>query len=235
MKILRMCIIALLSTVMLTGCVKLDLALEVNTDSTISGSMIFAVSDSLADLGADASSGLPAADSLVDSKAEGVTVTPYKKDGYTGSTYTFDRVPFSAFKSNGSTSNDIKVERIGNQIKLTGALDFSYGDSTDASDPFSSLLAQSISSSADLKISVKFPVKVLSSTGTISEDGKTVTWIPKLGEKLDLATTVEIPKALQLKTQIVYAFLGLLVILVLIIALRKKRKKPKNVGSEFEI
>jgi hypothetical protein len=235
MKILRMCIIALLSTVMLTGCVKLDLALEVNTDSTISGSMIFAVSDSLADLGADASSGLPAADSLVDSKADGVTVTPYKKDGYTGSTYTFDRVPFSAFKSDGSTSNDIKVERIGNQIKLTGALDFSYGDSTDASDPFSNLLAQSISSSADLKISVKFPVKVLSSTGTISEDGKTVIWIPKLGEKLDLATTVEIPKALQFKTQIVYAFLGLLVILVLILALRKKRKKPKNVGSEFEI
>ena len=235
MKILRMCIIALLSTVMLTGCVKLDLALEVNTDSTISGSMIFAVSDSLADLGADASSGLPAADSLVDSKADGVTVTPYKKDGYTGSTYSFDRVPFSAFKSDGSTSNDIKVERIGNQLKLTGALDFSYGDSTDASDPFSSLLAQSISSSADLKISVKFPVKVLSSTGTISEDGKTVTWIPKLGEKLDLATTVEIPKALQFKTQIVYTFLGLLVILVLILALRQKRKKPKNVGSEFEI
>jgi hypothetical protein len=235
MKILRLCIISLLSTVMLTGCVKLDLALEVNTDSTISGSMIFAVSDSLADLGADASSGLPAADSLVDSKADGVTVTPYKKDGYTGSTYTFDRVPFSAFKSDGSTSNDIKVERIGNQIKLTGALDFSYGDSTDASDPFSSLLAQSISSSADLKISVKFPVKVLSSTGTISEDGKTVTWIPKLGEKLDLATTVEIPKALQFKTQIVYTFLGLLVILVLILALRQKRKKPKNVGSEFEI
>jgi len=235
MKILRMCIIALLSTVMLTGCVKLDLALEVNTDSTISGSMIFAVSDSLADLGADASSGLPAADSLVDSKADGVTVTPYKKDGYTGSTYTFDRVPFSAFKSDGSTSNDIRVERTGNQIKLTGALDFSYGDSTDASDPFSNLLAQSISSSADLKISGKFPVKVLSSTGTISEDGKTVTWIPKLGEKLDLATTVEIPKALQFKTQLVYTFLGLLVILVLILALRQKRKKPKNVGSEFEI
>jgi hypothetical protein len=235
MKILRTCIIALLSIVMLTGCVKLDLALEVNTDSTISGSMIFAVSDSLTDLGADASSGLPAADSLVDSKADGVTVMPYKKDGFTGSTYTFDRVPFSAFKSDGSTGNDIKVERTGNQIKLTGALDFSYGDSTDASDPFSNLLAQSISSSADMKISVKFPVKVLSSTGTISEDGKTVTWIPKLGEKLDLTTTVEIPKALQFKTQIVYAFLGLFVILILVIFLRKKNEKSKSVGSEFDI
>lgn len=225
----------MLSTLMLTGCVKLDLALEVNADSTVSGSMIFAISDSLASLGADASDSLPAADSLVDSKADGVTVTPYEKNGYTGSTYTFDRVPFSAFKSDGSTSNDIKVERTGNQIKLTGALDFSYGDSTDASDPFSNLLAESISSSADLKISVKFPVKVLSSTGVISEDGKTVTWIPKLGEKLDLATTVEIPKALQFKTQIVYAFLGLFVILILVIFLRKKKVKSKSVGSEFEI
>jgi len=235
MKILRVCVIAMLSTLMLTGCVKLDLALEVNADSTVSGSMIFAISDSLASLGADASDSLPAADSLIDAKADGVTVTPYKKDGYTGSTYTFDRVPFSAFKSDGSTSNDFKVERTGNQIKLTGALDFSYGDSTDASDPFSNLLAESISSSADLKISVKFPVKVLSSTGVISEDGKTVTWIPKLGEKLDLATTVEIPKALQFKTQIVYAFLGLLVILILVIFLRKKKEKSKSVGSEFEI
>ena len=86
-----------------------------------------------------------------------------------------------------------------------------------------------------MKISVKFPVKVLSSTGTISEDGKTVTWIPKLGEKLDLATTVEIPKALQFKTQIVYAFLGLFVILILVIFLRKKKVKSKSVGSEFEI
>jgi len=228
MKILRISIIALLSTVMLTGCVKLDLALEVNTDSTISGSMIFAVSDSLADLGADASSGLPTADSLVDSQADGVTVTPYKKDGYTGSTYTFDRVPFSAFKSDGSTTNDIKVERTDSQIKLTGALDFSYGDLTDELDPFSNLLAQSISSSADLKISIKFPVKVLSSTGTISEDGKTVTWIPKLGEKLDLATTVELPKALQFKAQIIYAFLGLLVILILVIFVRKKKEKLRT-------
>ncbi len=235
MKILRVCLVAVLSTLMLTGCVKLDLALEVNSDSTISGSMIFAVSDSLASLGADARGGLPAADSLVDSKADGVKVTPYKKDGYTGSTYTFDRVPFSTFKSDGSTNNDINVERIGNQIKLTGELDFSYGDTPDVSDPFSNLLAQSISSSADMKISVQFPVKVLSSTGTISEDGKTVTWIPKLGEKLDLATTVEIPKALQFKTQIVYAFLGLLMILILVIFLRKRKEKLKSVGSEFEI
>ena len=220
---------------MLTGCVKLDLALEVNTDSTISGSMIFAISDSLASLGTDVSKSLPAADSLIDSKADGVSVTPYKNDGYTGSTYTFDHVPFSAFKSDGSTSNDIKVERTGNQIKLTGALDFSYGDSTDASDPFSNLLAESISSSADMKISVKFPVKVLSSTGTISEDGKTVTWIPKLGEKLDLATTVEIPKAFQAGAVVVYVVAALLLILILIFVLRKKRAKAKNVGSEFEI
>jgi hypothetical protein len=235
MKILRMCILTLLSAVMLTGCVKLDLALEVNADSTVSGSMIFAISDSLASLGADASGGLPAADSLVDSKADGVSVTPYKKDGYTGSTYTFDRVPFSAFKSDGSTSNDIKVERTGNEINLTGTLDFSYGDATDASDPFSNLLAESISSSADMKISVKFPVKVLSSTGTISEDGKTVTWIPKLGEKLDLATTVEIPKAFQVGTLVAYGVVALLLILILIVFLRKKREKIKNVGSEFEI
>ena len=235
MKILRMCILTLLSAVMLTGCVKLDLALKVNADSTVSGSMIFAISDSLASLGADASGGLPAADSLVDSKADGVSVTPYKKDGYTGSTYTFDRVPFSAFKSEGSTSNDIKVERTGNEINLTGTLDFSYGDATDESDPFSNLLAESISSSADMKISVKFPVKVLSSTGTISEDGKTVTWIPKLGEKLDLATTVEIPKGLQRSSFVMYAVALVFFTIAIVLFVRKRNSRKALQEVDFEI
>ncbi len=218
---------------LLTGCVKLDIALEVNRDSTISGSMIFAISDSLAALGTDASSALPAADTLINSNADGVQVMPYKKDGYTGSTYTFDHVPFSAFKSDGTTSNDIKVTRTGDRIKLTGTLDFSYGETAGSTDPFSNLLAQSFTSAADMKISVKFPVKVLNSTGTISEDGKTVTWVPKLGEKLDLTTVVEIPKGLQRSSLLIYA--GVLVALVLSLLLLVSMRKTRKPEADFEI
>ena len=51
MNKLRMLIVILFTSVLLTGCVKMDLALEINSDKTVSGSLIYAISDGLAELG----------------------------------------------------------------------------------------------------------------------------------------------------------------------------------------
>ncbi len=232
---LRLAVISLISVFLLTGCVKLDIALEVNRDSTISGSMVFAISDFLADIDVDASSTLNSVQSLINPKTPGVFITPYAKDGYTGSTYAFDRVPFSAFKSGGTSNNQIQVERTGNEIKLSGGLDFSFGDPGQSTDPFSKLIAQTLASSAEMKISVKFPVKVLSSTGTISEDGNSVTWRPKLGEKLDLATTVEIPKGLQRSSFVMYAVALVFFTIAIVLLMRKRNSKKALQEVDFEI
>ena len=224
MNKLRMLIVILFTSVLLTGCVKMDLALEINSDKTVSGSLIYAISDGLAELGTTSDETDPTTD-LFDTSAEGVTVTEYKENGYTGTRVILDRVPMSAFNKQGGESGGFQIIREENRITLKGELDLST-EETEGSDidEWGDALAKSLFATADLNISVKFPVKVLSTTGTISQDGRTVTWKPQLGEKVDLTTTVELPN----KNFILLGIVGaavLLALLILLIVMKSRKKK----------
>ena len=180
----------------MSSCVKFDLDLTVNKDSSVSGTMIFAVSKSLSDLGDEQSPESPAND-LVDPESEGVTTEPYDDGDFVGQKITLDRVPFSQFSSGGE-SGDLTIVREGDLITLKGFLDL--GDNTTqktAEEDLGGVLGQafvdSIFSSADLKIRITFPADVVSTTGSLSEDKRTVTWKPKIGQDLDLTTTVKVP------------------------------------------
>jgi hypothetical protein len=231
---LRLVIALLLSTILLTGCVKMDLALEINSDKTVSGTLIYAISDALSELGTTSEDTDPTAD-LFDTSAEGVTVSEYKEDGYTGTKITLDRVPISAFNKQGGESGGFQIIRDENLITLKGELDLSSGD-TDDSDisEWGDALAKSLFATADLNISVKFPVKVLSTTGTISEDGRTVSWKPQLGEKVDLTTTVELPNRNLILIGIAAAALLLLIIAFLVVFKVRGRKKSETHESVEE-
>jgi hypothetical protein len=231
---LRLVIALLLSTILLTGCVKMDLALEINADKTVSGTLIYAISDALSELGTTSEDTDPTAD-LFDTSAEGVTVSEYKEDGYTGTKITLDRVPISAFNKQGGESGGFQIIRDENLITLKGELDLSSGD-TDDSDisEWGDALAKSLFATADLNISVKFPVKVLSTTGTISEDGRTVSWKPQLGEKVDLTTTVELPNRNLILIGIAAAALLLLIIAFLVVFKVRGRKKSETHESVEE-
>jgi hypothetical protein len=231
---LRLVIALLLSTILLTGCVKMDLALEINSDKTVSGTLIYAISDALSELGTTSEDTDPTAN-LFDTSAEGVTVSEYKEDGYTGTKITLDRVPISAFNKQGGESGGFQIIRDENLITLKGELDLSSGD-TDDSDisEWGDALAKSLFATADLNISVKFPVKVLSTTGTISEDGRTVSWKPQLGEKVDLTTTVELPNRNLILIGIAAAALLLLIIAFLVVFKVRGRKKSETHESVEE-
>jgi hypothetical protein len=231
---LRLVIALLLSTILLTGCIKMDLALEINSDKTVSGTLIYAISDALSELGTTSEDTDPTAD-LFDTSAEGVTVSEYKEDGYTGTKITLDRVPISAFNKQGGESGGFQIIRDENLITLKGELDLSSGD-TDDSDisEWGDALAKSLFATADLNISVKFPVKVLSTTGTISEDGRTVSWKPQLGEKVDLTTTVELPNRNLILIGIAAAALLLLIIAFLVVFKVRGRKKSETHESVEE-
>ena len=215
--------IALVLSFTLSGCIKFDLALEINRDSTVSGTFVYAVSDALASLGTSSEITDPT-NSFVDTKAKGVTSSEYKQGGFTGTKINLDHVPLSAFDQPGSDAGELKIIKEGNKVTLKGILDLSSTDTASSSgSEWGDELANSIFSTADFNISVRFPVKVLETTGSLSEDGRTVSWKPKFGEKLDLTTTVEIPKT-NLKLLGV-AIASLLVILMLLaIILSKKRK-----------
>ncbi len=217
----------------LSSCVKLDMDLEINKDSTVSGTMIFALIDSLAAMGDSTQEDESPTDSFVSPTTKGVKVVEYKEDGYTGQKLILDRVPFSEFGKNSSGESDFKVKRDGNKITVSGFLDLSSGEDSSSGSDWGDALAKSIMSSADLKISIKFPAKVLRSTGEIGQDGKSVTWRPELGEKVDLTTTVELPTA-----KIGAAIGGLLVLIVLAVAVvfvvvrRRKASAPPTQEAE---
>jgi hypothetical protein len=237
MKIFKIVAVTLL-VLLTTSCVKLDMDLQVNSDSTISGVVIFALSDALDELAQDDSSQTPSSD-LFDTKADGVTTESYEQDGFKGKKYILDRVPTSAFAGTEGNSSELSVAREGNLVTLNGNLDLSSDSGNNDSeadagifgDAFAAAITKTLFSTAELRIRVKFPAEVVSTTGELSPDRRTVTWKPKIGEKLDLKTVVKIPSAP------IGLFVGVGVLLILSILgfiLLKRNKRSKTIDIEPE-
>jgi hypothetical protein len=75
-----------------------------------------------------------------------------------------------------------------------------------------------------MRIAVRFPGKVISSSGEISADGKQVIWTPVIGERNELSATVELPNA---KKILLYAGIGIGALLLLFIAFFLGRRGKK--------
>jgi hypothetical protein len=210
------------------------MALEVHKDSTVSGTMIFALSDSLAAMADESSDTSDAAAGLVDENTEGVTVVDYKEGGFTGKKYIFSHVPFKAFNEGGTKDGELRFKRDGDKITISGNLDMGEASPGSEEDDWGAEFTKSLMATADLNISIKFPAKVISSTGTISADGTTVSWKPKFGEKLDLTTTVQIPSSSLIA--IVVGALGLILIIIIAILVVNSRRKKKSLseGESFQ-
>ena len=76
-----------------------------------------------------------------------------------------------------------------------------------------------------MRIAIRFPGKVISSSGEISADGKQVIWTPVIGERNELSATVELPNAKKILT---YAGIGIGVLALLLIAFLLGRRGKKN-------
>ncbi len=220
-------------TLTLSGCVRLGIDLQVNKNKTMSGTMIFALSDSLGALGGSSSSLDQGA--FIDTKTKGVTVRAYAKDGYTGQEYDLKDVPLSAFNPSGK-NDSFTITETPKQITVTGYMDLS---DTSGGDATGSQLASMMMSSADIHVSITFPYDVTSSTGEISKDKRTVTWRPKIGEKTQLRAVASIPSA----SYVAYlsGVVVLIIILILLGLLLARRRKLRfqsvlqNEINEYEL
>jgi hypothetical protein len=194
---------------LLAGCFKVNMDLDVTAHNTVSGTAVVAVEESLLELSGQSVDRLFADMDLSDlppgSKAE-----PYDEDGFVGRQITFDEVPLSEFIENGTLSGaasgeDLNIVREGDEFHVTGGFDMSGQEFTETEIP------QQFLDNVEFRISLTFPGPVSSASGDI--DGNTVTWEPRFGQNTEIrAVASAIPSSSSPLLMIVLIAAGALVL-----------------------
>jgi hypothetical protein len=167
----------------LSGCVKMDMQLDLQSDDTVDGSMVFAISSALAEMtGQDPDTLIDElqGDDLVDQGS--ITRTePYDDGEYIGSRIYFEGEALDNFSGAGGT-DELSIVREGDEFVVSGRMDLSDDSlgTGGGDDMFAGLME-----GFDIQISITFPGKVSEHNGELS--GTTVTWRPALGETNEMS------------------------------------------------
>jgi hypothetical protein len=183
---------------LMTGCIKLNMNLGINSDNTVSGTVEFGVQKELLDLTGQNVEDLLGSDAPFASNAPGVTVEPFDDGEFAGQRFIFEDLPIEEFNSggiagasgatSGAGSGDmLQIARQGDTFVVTGVLDLSTGLSG-VTGPFGGTGGAKFFESADIKIAITFPGEVLQAPGG-EIDGNTVTYVPEFGERLEINAT----------------------------------------------
>lgn len=168
--------------VLLAGCFKVDMDLDVTADNTVSGTAVVAVEESLLELSGQDVDQLFADMDLSD-LPPGSEAEPYAEDGFVGRQITFEEVPLEEFTGNGALSGtasgeELNIVREGDEFHVTGGFDMSGQEFTGTEIP------QQFLDNFEFRISITFPGPVSSASGDI--DGNTVTWEPRVGRNTEI-------------------------------------------------
>jgi hypothetical protein len=167
-----------------SGCLRLDLGLQVRPDDTVGGEFTAAWSDEFVADAADQGLDQAQLDAFLDALLDGVPGTertPYAESGYSGYTATFTDRPLSDFAEFGGDDwGYLRLEHTGREYDLESHWDLRAAG----------FLDPTAFADAEILLSVDFPARVTEHNGTL--DGRTVTWTMTPGEEYDLnATAVE--------------------------------------------
>jgi hypothetical protein len=195
--------------VLLAGCFKVNMDLDVTADNTVSGTAVVAVEESLLELSGQNVDQLFADMDLSDLPA-GSESEPYEEDGFVGRQITFEEVPLSEFTGNGTLSGtasgeELNIVREGDEFHVTGGFDMSGQEFTGTEIP------QQFLENFEFRISITFPGPVSSASGDIDEN--TVTWEPRVGQNTEIqAVASAIPSSSSPLLMIVLIAAGALVL-----------------------
>ncbi len=212
---------------LLAGCFKVNMDVEVSPENTVSGSAIIAVDESLIELSGQSADQLFEDMDLSDLPA-GAQVEPYEGDGFVGQQITFDEVSLEDFTgentlSGGAAGDELNIERRGDEFVVSGAIDMSGQEFTGTEIP------EEFMDNFEFRVSITFPGEVKSATGDI--DGNTVTWEPTIGENTPVeAVASAIPSASSPLLMILLIAAGALV-LGAVVFLLTHRKAPVPVSG----
>lgn len=168
-KSLRITALALAATLVLSGCIKMEVNLELQSDDTVDGSMVFAVQEGLGELLGEGSDEVPtdeeAANELfgddLSSDFENATEEPYNEDGWIGTRVIFEGEALDDFSED---NEGFSIVRDGDNFVVSGPFDT---EATEGSD-------EEMLEGAEMTMSVTFPGEVSEHNGTL--EGTTVTW-----------------------------------------------------------
>lgn len=167
--------------VLLSACLKLDMDLQVSAEDTVSGSVIFAMDKDLLELTGQSVEEVLGADAPVPTDAQGVSAEAYEDDRFAGQRFSFDAVPLAQFNQ-GEDPESLTIVREGDTFRVSGVLDLSGATGATGVPGFEDAFQ-----GAELRIRISFPGDVADANGAI--DGNTVTWEPRIGERLELQAT----------------------------------------------
>jgi LppM domain len=187
---------------LMTGCIKLNMNLGINSDNTVSGTIEIGVQKELVDLTGQNVEDLLGTDAPLPGNAPGVTVEPFDDGEFVGRQVILEDVPIEEFNSGGivgasgatgasgptsAAGDSLQIGRQGDTFVVTGVLDLSRALSG-VTGPLAGTGGAQFSESADIKIAITFPGEVLQAPGG-EIDGNTVTYLPEFDERLEINAT----------------------------------------------
>jgi hypothetical protein len=239
---------------LMTGCIKLNMNIGLNSDNTVSGTVEFGIQKELLDLTGQNVEDLLGSDAPFPSNAPGVTVEPFDDGEFAGQQFIFEDVPIEEFNSGGfvgsgtgatgisgvtGAGDTLNIARQGDTFVVTGVLDLSTGLSG-ATGPFGGTGGAQFFESAEIKIAITFPGAVAEAPGG-QIDGNTVTYVPTFGERLEIDATgsaVDNGEAVDvvggsdsmLPLILIIAGVVLVVLIILFLVIRSRRHKGGDAG-----
>jgi len=219
--------------VLLTGCIKLNIDFTVSSDNTVNGTMVFAFSKQLLQLTGQSAESLLASSAPIPSSVPGLSAKPYDDGEFAGQEYTLDAVPLSQFSSD--PSSPFRILRTGDTFTLSGVIDLSSGAGVSGASGAIPGLDQALAG-ADIRISITFPGEVTDTNGVV--DGTTVTWTPKIGQRLEIHATASAIGSGSSSTSSILLIgliaLGVIAVIVVVMLVMKGRRKQGPGGDTAE-
>jgi len=190
---LRSAVVASLAgvTLFLAGCVTFAADLVVNESDQVSGSIVVAYAQEIAAVineDPELSGWQKRYESL-----PGVSIRGVDRSGQVGNEVVLTNIPIESFSTAGSGPPPIRIIRQGDNLEISGELDFTgYGDESESEDQvFTTRLA--LFSPADLRVSITVPGEIRSTNGTVDDETNTITWRLRLGQDNRIEATVFSP------------------------------------------
>ena len=192
------------AVVALSGCIKLDMDMKIKSNDKIDGSVIVGFSSQLIEM-----MGQKKADFIKEMQTsvkqsdlpKGAKTSTYDKNGFVGTQISFKDLPASDFRkatgaaagaaastSGGASGDDFKLVKKDGKWNFTGTMDLK-GTGSKSGSPDLAALGSSVK--AEVRIKLTFPGKITKHDKAGKVDGKSITWSPKMGEKINMQATAE--------------------------------------------